>query len=73
MLCLTLLSVDSSAIHIFELSFLITLQERNGTVTVEGVENIEEEDSIKIKTEEDYTQFVRVIKSEQEVSVLFSK
>jgi len=72
-LCLTLLSVDSSAIHIFELSFLITLQERNGTVTVEGVENIEEEDSIKIKTEEDYTQFVRVIKSEQEVSVLFSK
>ena len=73
MLCLTLLSVDSSAIHIFELSFLITLQERNGTVTVEGVENIEEEDSIKIKTEEDYTQFVRVIKNEQEVSVLFSK
>jgi len=39
-------------------------------VTVEGVENIEEEDCIEIKTEEDYIQFVQTVKCEQEVSVL---
>jgi len=50
--------------------FLITLQGKIGTVTVEGVENVGEEDSIKIKTEEDYIQLVRTVKSEQEVSVL---
>jgi len=50
--------------------FLITLQERIDTVTVEGVENVGEEDSIKIKTEDDYIQFVCTVKSEQEVSVL---
>ena len=50
--------------------FLITLQEKIDTVTVEGVENVGEEDCIKIKTEEDYIQLVRVIKTEQEVSVL---
>ena len=71
MLCSTLLSVASSAIHILELSlFLINLQAKIDTVTVGGVENVEEEDSITIKTEEDYTQFARVIKTEQEVSVL---
>jgi len=70
-LCSTLLSVASSAIHILELSlFLINLQAKIDTVTVGGVENVEEEDSITIKTEEDYTQFARVIKTEQEVSVL---
>ena len=69
MLCLPLLSVASSATHISELSFLITLQEKTDTVTV-GVENVGEEDCIKIKTEEDFIQLVRVIKTEQEVSVL---
>ena len=64
----------SSAVHILELSlFFITLQEEIDTVTVEGVENVEEEDCIKIKTEEDFIQLVRVIKTEQEVSVLCSK
>jgi hypothetical protein len=68
---LTLLSVASNAIHILELSlFLINWQEKIDTVTVGGVENVEEEDCITIKTEEDYTQFARVIKTEQEVSVL---
>ena len=43
------------------------------TVTIERVENVEEEDCIKIKTEEDFIQLVRVIKTEQEVSVLYSK
>jgi hypothetical protein len=52
---------------------LITLQEKIDTVTVEGVENVEEEDCIKIKTEGDYIQLVRTEKCEQEVSVLFSK
>ena len=74
MLCSVLLSVASSAIHILELSsFLMTLQEKIDTVTVEGVENVGEEDCIKIKTEEDFVQLVRVIKTEQEVSVLCSK
>ena len=74
MLCLTLLSVASSAVHILELSFfLINLQEKIDTVTVEAVENVEEEDCIKIKTEEDFIQLVWVIKTEQEVSVLCSK
>jgi len=49
---------------------LITLQEKIDTVTVEGVENVGEEDCIKIETEEDYIQLVRTVKSEQEVSVL---
>jgi len=52
---------------------LITLQEEINTVTVEGVENVGEEDCIKIKTEEDFIWFVWVIKTEQEVSVLCSK
>ena len=74
MLCLTLLSVASSAVHILELSlFLINLQEKIDTVRVEGVENVEEEDCIKIKTEEDFIQLVRVIKTEQEVSVFCSE
>ena len=71
--CSTLLSVASSAIHILELSFFITLQEKIDTVTVEGVENVGEEDCIKIKTEEDYIQLVRIIKTEQEVSFLCSE
>ena len=49
---------------------LIPLQEKIDTVTVEGVENVGEEDCVEIKTEEDYIQLVR---SEQEVSVLLSE
>ena len=50
--------------------FLIILQENIDTVTGEIVENVVEEDCIKIKTEEDYIQLVRTVKSEQEVSVV---
>jgi hypothetical protein len=50
--------------------FLIILQENIDTVTGERVENVAEEDCIKIKTEEDYTQLVRTVKCEQEVSVV---
>ena len=49
---------------------LIPLQEKIDAVTVEGVENVGEEDCIKIETEEDYIQLVQTVKSEQEVSVL---
>ena len=69
MLCSALLSVASSAIHISELYFLVTLQEKTDTVTV-GVENVGEEDCIKIKTEEDDLQLMQTVKTEQEVSVL---
>ena len=51
--------------------FLIILQENIDTVVLEGVENVGEEDCIKIKTEEHYIQLVRTVKSEQEVSVVF--
>jgi hypothetical protein len=53
--------------------FFITLQEKIDAVTVEGVENVGEEDWIKIKTEQHYIQLVRTVKVEQEVSVLFWK
>jgi hypothetical protein len=46
--------------------FLITLQ--GNTVTVEGIENVGEEEWVEIKTEEDYTQLVGGVKCEQEVS-----
>jgi hypothetical protein len=46
---------------------LIPLQEKIDTVTVEGVENVGEEDCIEIKTEQDY---IQLVKGEQEVSVL---
>ena len=49
---------------------MITLQDTIDTLTVEGVENVEEEERIEIKTEEDYIQLVRTVKIEQEVSVL---
>jgi len=62
--------VASSAIHILELSFFISLQEKIDTLTVEGVDSVGEEDYIEIKTEEDYIQLVRTVKCEQEVSVL---
>ena len=65
-----LLSVTSSAVHVLELYFLIILQESFDTVKVERVENVEEEECIKIKTEEDYIQFVSTIKTEEEVSVV---
>ena len=50
--------------------FLIILQENIDTVTVEGVENVGEEDCIKIKAEEDCIQLVQTVKSQQEVSVV---
>jgi hypothetical protein len=49
----------------------INLQEKIGTVTVEGVENVEEEDCTSIKTEQHFIQLVRTVKTEQEVSVLW--
>ena len=49
---------------------VIILQENIGTVTVERVENVGEEDCIKIKPEEDYIQLVRTVKTEEEVSVV---
>jgi len=49
---------------------LIILQENIDTVTVEGVENVGEEDCIKIKAEEDCIQLVQTVKSQQEVSVV---
>jgi hypothetical protein len=65
-----LLSVTSSAVHILELSFLIILQENIDTVKLEKVETVGEEDCVKIKTEEDYIQLVRTVKSKEEVSVV---
>jgi hypothetical protein len=65
-----LLSVGSSAVLILDYIFLIPLQEKIDAVTVEGVENVGEEDCIKIKTEQHYIQLGQTVKSEQEVSVL---
>ena len=48
--------------------FLIPLQEKIDTATVEGVESVREEDCTKIKTEQHYMQLVRAVKGEQEVS-----
>ena len=74
MFCSTLFSVASSAIHVFQLSFfLITLQEKIDTGTVEGGENVGQEDCIKMKSGEYYVQLVRAVESEQEVSVLCSE
>jgi hypothetical protein len=47
-------------------------QENIDTVTAERVENVEAEDCIRIKTEEEFCmQFVRRVKSEEEVSVVW--
>ena len=67
--CSIVLSVDTSAIHIKEISFLITLQDTIDTVTV-GVENVQEEVHIGIKIEEVYIELVRTVKTEQKVSIL---
>ena len=51
--------------------FLIFLQQNIDTVTIERVDNVGEEDCIKIKTEEDcIEELVRTVKIEQEVSVV---
>ena len=51
--------------------FFIILQKNIDTVTVERVDNVGEEDCIKIKTEEDcIEELVRTVKSEEEVSVV---
>ena len=60
----------SSAKYTLELYFLIILQQNIDTVTAEGLENVAEEDCIKIKTEQHYIQLVRTVKCEQEVSVV---
>ena len=66
-----LFSVTSCAVHIgIVFFFFILLQENIDTVTVEKVENVEEEDCIKIKTEQHYIQLVRTVKCEQEVSIV---
>ena len=57
----------STYIRIF---FLITLQDTIDTVTVEGVENVQEEVRIEIKTEENYIELVQTVKTKQKVSVL---
>jgi hypothetical protein len=49
---------------------LIILQENIDAFKVERVESVGEEDCIKIKTEEDYVQLVRTVKTEEEVSVV---
>ena len=49
---------------------MIILQQNIDTVTAERVENVGEEDCIKIKTEEDYTKLVQTVKTEEEVSVV---
>ena len=51
--------------------FLVILQENIDTFTVERVDNVGEEDCIKIKTE-DYCieELVRTVKSEEGVSVV---
>jgi delta-aminolevulinic acid dehydratase/porphobilinogen synthase len=49
---------------------LVILQENIDTVTVGRVDNVGEEDCIKIKPEADYIQLVRTIKTEEEVSVV---
>jgi hypothetical protein len=70
-LCLMLLSVASSAVHMLELSVVYSfLQEQIDTVTVEGVEIAGREDWIEIKTEGGYIQLVGRVKCEPEVSVL---
>jgi hypothetical protein len=53
-----------------ELYFLIILQGNIDTVTAERLENVGEEDSIKIETEQHYIQLVQTVKTEEEVSVV---
>jgi hypothetical protein len=52
------------------INFLIFLQENDGTVTVERVVSVGEEDCVKTENEEDCIQLVRTVKSEEEVSDL---
>jgi hypothetical protein len=64
------LSAVTNAVHVLELSFLISLREKIVTVTVEGVVNVGGGDCIEIKADENYIQLVGRVKCEQEVSVL---
>jgi hypothetical protein len=48
----------------------VIFQENVDTVTAERVENVGEEECVKIETEEDYIQLVRTVKGEGEVSVV---
>ena len=49
---------------------LIILQRNTNTVKVERVGHAAKENCFKIKTEEDYIQLVRTVKTEEEVSVV---
>ena len=49
---------------------MITLQDTIDTVTVEGVEDVQEEVRIQIKTEQNYIELVQTVKTEEKVSVL---
>jgi hypothetical protein len=49
---------------------LIILQQNTDTVKVGRVEDVEEGDCIKIKTEQHCMQLVRTVKVEEEVSVV---
>jgi hypothetical protein len=50
---------------------LILLQQNVATVSVEKVENVGEEDCVKIEPEDEFCmQLVRTVKTEEEVSVV---
>ena len=68
--CSMVLSVASSAILVLEIFFVITLQDTIDTVTIEGVENVQDAVRIEIKTEENYIKLVQTVKTEEKVSVL---
>ena len=61
----------SRAIYIKDLYiFLLILQVKIDTDTIELVENVREKDCIEIKSEQHCIQLVRTVESEREVSVL---
>jgi hypothetical protein len=65
------LSVASSAIPILQSYSLTILQENVDTVSVGTAESVGEGDRIKVKTEHDYIQLVRTVKTEEVLSVLW--
>jgi hypothetical protein len=62
--------VAISGIPTLKSNFLVFLQESDGTVTVESVVSVGEDDCINTETEDKCIQSVRTIKTEEEVSVL---
>jgi hypothetical protein len=61
---------DKQCYTYIRIIFFGILQENIDGIKVERVENVGEEDSIKIKTEQPYIQLVRTVKTEEEVSVV---